>query len=494
MKNASAIGEYDFNDRSIIVKKGALVENKTSNSFFGSTYFNLRNNLIDKQIIDENFILVEDYHFQSLSSAAAVIGGRPASGPLEWRDENGIQVKDLIDSDQQDVSLITDNEKYEHLVDFMEDIEVLDELQNITDFNLFETLSLIKTEIRHSNVIAWLLNPNETHEIGDFFAKSFIRNVYKNNKRIFSNYKLKSEDVYLWDYDEIEVLREYENIDILIIDKEHSLVVVIENKIDSKQFNNQLDRYESKIKKLYPNFKHLMFVYLTVDGTEPENAPEWATLSYEIILEILDSLEFTKISKKVISFIEDYKAIIRRHLLTDTNLEEICRKIYSKHKRALDLIYEYKPDIVSEINAKLKSIINENEDYKENHSIKSIIRFSTKILDRVNDIYRDVSSGWVKDNSIILHAIKIYDKSVNIITAVGPSDDDSRDKIIKVFVDNNLIKKIPSSSKFTKIKSSKIFDYTEEDSMEDIIQKIEDNFEERVFKHVQVIDSLIKLL
>ena len=38
-------------------------------------------------------------------------------------------------------------------------------------FNPFDVLRYSDYEIRHSNVLAWLLQPNETHRIGDAFLR-----------------------------------------------------------------------------------------------------------------------------------------------------------------------------------------------------------------------------------------------------------------------------------------------------------------------------------
>lgn len=50
------------------------------------------------------------------------------------------------------------------LEDFLMDIEILDKIKNkISGFNAFETLGLMHTEIRHSNVLSWLLAPSKNH-------------------------------------------------------------------------------------------------------------------------------------------------------------------------------------------------------------------------------------------------------------------------------------------------------------------------------------------
>lgn len=60
----------------------------------------------------------------------------------------------------------------------MLDIDCLNELQPWTGhFNLFDVLKISKAEIRHSNMLGWLLNPNENHGIGDAFLKAVVQEM-----------------------------------------------------------------------------------------------------------------------------------------------------------------------------------------------------------------------------------------------------------------------------------------------------------------------------
>ena len=66
----------------------------------------------------------------------------------------------------------------EALQDFLLDIDCLNELQPWTGhFNLFDVLKISKAEIRHSNMLGWLLNPNENHGIGDAFLKAVVQEM-----------------------------------------------------------------------------------------------------------------------------------------------------------------------------------------------------------------------------------------------------------------------------------------------------------------------------
>ncbi|OLO26789.1 hypothetical protein BTR23_22150 [Alkalihalophilus pseudofirmus] len=66
-----------------------------------------------------------------------------------------------------------------HLEAFLLDIEILEQIETkLANFNVFETLNMYHTEIRHSNVLAWLMKPNENHGLGDLFIKKLIQEVY----------------------------------------------------------------------------------------------------------------------------------------------------------------------------------------------------------------------------------------------------------------------------------------------------------------------------
>jgi hypothetical protein len=68
------------------------------------------------------------------------------------------------------------------LQNFLLDIQCLDELLPWTGkFNLFDVLKISRTEIRHSNVLGWLLDPNENHGFGDAFLKGMFQRIVEND-------------------------------------------------------------------------------------------------------------------------------------------------------------------------------------------------------------------------------------------------------------------------------------------------------------------------
>ena len=110
---------------------------------------------------------------------------------------------------------------------------------------------ITNNEIRHSNFLSWLLDPKESHKLGDIFLKRFLREVFSSDK--FG--EIDQIDVEGMDLSKAEIQREWKNIDILIILE--GVVVCIENKVLSKEHSNQLKRYKEIIEKQFPDLHQM---------------------------------------------------------------------------------------------------------------------------------------------------------------------------------------------------------------------------------------------
>ncbi|MEL6942559.1 MAG: PD-(D/E)XK nuclease family protein, partial [Bacteroidota bacterium] len=47
--------------------------------------------------------------------------------------------------------------------------------------NFFNILKATKSELKHSNFLAWLLTPNESHNLGAIFLKWFLKEVFSSD-------------------------------------------------------------------------------------------------------------------------------------------------------------------------------------------------------------------------------------------------------------------------------------------------------------------------
>lgn len=241
-----------------------------------------------------------------------------------------------------------------------EDLKTLEKKFN--KFNIFDCLRLTRTEIRHSNFLAWLLDPNETHGLNDYFLKEFLKEILINNKNkiekingknltlkkyesdetIVEKYTIPSLfDIDYWDMQNAEILREHENIDLLAIDETNKFVFVIENKVDTCQHDNQLTKYRTYVDEQYSNSEYKkLYVYLKPKKEDVEEP--YIYIGYDLIQKILEKIINDKqINNEVLTSIKHYKYILERDFMQKDEISEICRRIYKKHKTAIDLINKY---------------------------------------------------------------------------------------------------------------------------------------------------------
>ena len=160
----------------------------------------------------------------------------------------------------------------EALKDFLLDIDCLKQLDDWTDdFNLFDLLRITNIEIRHSNILAWIFDPNENHGLGDSFIKYFITKVVSkcDNTKYDNLFDLLLQDFYSY-----QVYRESNYMDIVLDSREEKKAVIIENKIWSEESSGQLNKYLDKSKIEYKDYQ-VLYVFLTPNGREASDSDNW---------------------------------------------------------------------------------------------------------------------------------------------------------------------------------------------------------------------------
>ena len=107
-------------------------------------------------------------------------------------------------------------------------IELANKNHQINDFNIFEVIQVAQYEIRHSNVIAWLFNPKERHNLNNLFIKSFFERLHKfpKNKNKLVELKKNNIDLMELDFDanDLVVERERKYMDIFIKSSKGKLI------------------------------------------------------------------------------------------------------------------------------------------------------------------------------------------------------------------------------------------------------------------------------
>ncbi len=282
----------------------------------------------------------------------------------------------------------------EVLLDFMTDIDCLEQLSPwIDDLNIFNVLKLTRTEIRHSNMLAWLLDPNENHGLGTSFLYGFIAKLpsilpgqRSGNMEDIDFLSLLASDLHSF-----RVEREWKDIDVLLASKEQKIVIAIENKIDSDLGKNQLNKYDSILIEKYSGWSWAR-ILLAPDQSrfnEDTTTPSWGRMEYMDIVEVLDRcFDRTKSSRPEASIlIENYLRLLKHDIIMeDPELSKICNAIYQKHKAALDLIINNIEDStqpIADICRKwITQLKDNNQVVVENTRSNKYIKFrSKKLLD-----------------------------------------------------------------------------------------------------------------
>ncbi len=303
------------------------------------------------------------------------------------------------------------DEKEKHLLDFLLDIQCLDSLKKWSEtFNLFDILKIAEKEICHSNMLAWLLQPNGNHGLGNAVLQQLLQTLITNfgadSKVIF--------DALLMNLDHFEILREYNYIDIFAISHEGNFVICIENKIFSGEHDDQLSKYYTFVQERYPDYT-ARFVYLTPDGhipEKPEDQEHWQPLSYaQIIVMIEKAMAGKTINPDVKMVIQHYIDAIRRHIMDDKELESRCKGIYQKHKDALDLIFEYRNNRIKTAAEGIKEWCRKKaqQDEIEFDEVSAAgrigeVSFTTPFMTALLPGFEERKSGW-KDKCIYHYTI-----------------------------------------------------------------------------------------
>lgn len=380
-----------------------------------------------------------------------------------------------------------DREYLESFLTNNPDLERLETL--IADFNIFESIGMCRQEIRHSNFLAFLLDPQQNHGLGDAFVRKFLQKALE--VQCDKKMPITPIELELWALDKIEVVREWENIDILLRDHANKLAVVIENKIGSQEHDNQLTRYLESVKREWGGWK-IVPLFLTPNAEKPSDSA-YSPLDYELVCNVLDEIAQTRagtLNADVRMLIKHYCQMVRRHIVGDPQIKELCGQIYKKHKRALELIIESLPDQRSAVNEVLKDLIAKAEP--QGLVLDDCSKTYTRFGFGEWDILRLPESLWTSTGRLLLFEFQNRGDSLRLKLILGPGPSETREKLLDIALSNQPPFKLTSRQLSEKWHT--IFDLTfltpkeyEADQESDRMEKIRDtwrSFLERDFPRI----------
>ncbi|REC47570.1 PD-(D/E)XK nuclease family protein [Chryseobacterium pennipullorum] len=198
----------------------------------------------------------------------------------------------------------------DHIIKFKNDPD-FQKLENFYYSKSFsEILGVSRREVSHSRFLAWLLGNSESHNLGEFPIKKFLDIILK-----FSNDNFKNKHNELFnafateDYgiEKLLIQPEYSiknvgRLDIYIelqilvssVEEKH-IKIVIENKVESKENNDQTNTYYNYFSPLENDDNIVIYVYLTalptlqlIELVEPQcNCKAFTQINYQSIVDYL---------------------------------------------------------------------------------------------------------------------------------------------------------------------------------------------------------------
>jgi len=366
------------------------------------------------------------------------------------------------------------------------------ELQNLVnkEVNLMDILNVSHRELQHSNFLAWFFHPKETHNLGDFAIKEFIKIYFKKNQHQDLG-KTSGLSVFKFvnlNFDDLEIKRESKDIDLLFLSKKERLCIVIENKIHATEGEGQLKKYMNKVVEIENEIKnetnndnfefdHKIFIYLSLEDQEISEE-EYIQLNYEYVFNLIEQVLKLNLADNIKWVFEQYKQTLISLLKKNNEVEVIAEGLYKDYKVALDylnpkynkdieniekqvfnkyessfnLVFKYRPDIVTKLQEiYIKKI--EELGWKVGSCNKSMTRFTTNALFSIIPEKKGKGIGGWSNKEIFLFEIVAWGKEKGRFKPVISPGDPTIRKILCEAMEN--IESIPN--KFKKNRVSEIW-------------------------------------
>lgn len=287
---------------------------------------------------------------------------------------------------------------------------------SIGRFNIFDALGITHYEIRHSNFLAFILDPAESHGQGDLFLKALLIDMLKGAPTEFRLSPIELDGTNLRG---VEVKREWRNIDLLITCQEPPFAIVIENKVLSGEHSDQLDHYKLTTDQQFAELRdQILYIYLTPDGARPSH-DSWRPWSYTRIYQVLKWVrDFHKnsIEDDFLVFLNHYLELLGTRFMNDERLDELCRRIYKNHRQALELIWDRVESEETMVLRELTSIMKQDNRWHILSAIRSYVEF--------------VPSAWVQwlprmdgKNYAVCVQIWVEERMLRFTVFLGPMND-----------------------------------------------------------------------
>lgn len=195
--------------------------------------------------------------------------------------------------------------------------------QELNRFTPFRVLRVERYELRHTNTLAWLLDPLGSHGMGHGFLDCFLKQVLGAHAPLASpqvevrtELVLNAKGALVEDDDPNgDEVNTKDRLDILVEGRSaegRAWVVAIEAKIDSQEGKAQLRRYGAALNRLFPEVE-VAKCYLTLGPSETVSSQHWQPIFWgeqvgTALREALASRH--ELDQRVRDFLEDYQELL----------------------------------------------------------------------------------------------------------------------------------------------------------------------------------------
>jgi arsenate reductase-like glutaredoxin family protein len=314
----------------------------------------------------------------------------------------------------------------EQLIRLERELEGFERCRNRPSF--LKALGVGRTEVKHSNFIAFLLNPVEKHGLSDRFLKQFLEEV---EVRVGPLLKTRSR-LFELNLGDTEVLREKDNIDILLLNRPHRFAIIIENKTGTGEHDEQLQRYWAESARLYPWAKdRLVGILLTAKETRPTDT-RYVAVSYAAVCGAGEKLLRTtgnRMPAQTRQSLAEYISGIRREFVGDPNILDLTWKINLRFREAMDFLRNNTPNVF--IHQKLSQLVRHTHGLQEERGDKYEVSFSLEEWSRSASLRNRKESE--RYNSRLLFWFRLTDESIDLLLSPDPNAREVEDRLLGQF-------------------------------------------------------------
>ena len=160
------------------------------------------------------------------------------------------------------------------LPSLLEDVRQ-EEMSFAPRFNIFRALDIERKEDDlHTPMLAHLLDPSAQHSQGNVFLKHFFETIRRHRPDV--------PEANLLEGGHWTIQREFYigggTVDLLIENAGRRYVVVVENKIDTDDHDDQIPRYYKWLMTHRRDYKWQLLIYLTPEGRRPLSCTDYSGL------------------------------------------------------------------------------------------------------------------------------------------------------------------------------------------------------------------------